>query len=125
MLEEDEASERPPVADSRAAPILRVVVSPPPDRLRVSLFGELDDATAPMLRDRLAEVTVNIDGDLVLDLDGLTFLDSSGLTLFVLLHKELEDKGQRLVLLNPTPMARRVLKLMGLDSLLQIEPTVP
>jgi anti-anti-sigma factor len=57
----------------------------------VSLRGEADIDSAPLLRRTLAFF---MDGDrVVLDLRGLTFLDSSGLALLVMLSRRLDEDG--------------------------------
>ena len=92
-------------ADSHASRALVIDVTQLADRMCVRVHGELDDASAPLLRDRLACFISEPLGDLVLDIGGLTFLDSSGLGLFAILHKKLANRGQQLILCNPTPMA--------------------
>jgi len=111
-------------AESLAASPLAIEVTLLYDRTRVMLHGELDDASVPMLRDRLADLVADHVGDLVLDIAGLSFVDSTGLGLFVMLHKKLESRGKQFILSEPTPMARRLLEITGLDSVLRIEPTV-
>lgn len=108
-----------------ATSLLTIDVRELDGRTCVILTGELDDASASPLQDRLADVTGDLGGDLVLDIAGLTFVDSTGLSLFVVLHKNLESAGHQLVLLGPTPMARRLFEITKLDGLLCIEPTQP
>jgi anti-sigma B factor antagonist len=122
MLEEITGDEINGSTDSRPVRPLRMDTAQLPDRLCVKLYGELDDASAPLLRDRVACFVSEPLGDLVIDLSDLTFVDSTGISLFVTLHKNLESKGQQLVLLRPTPMARRVMEITRLDSILRIEP---
>ena len=103
-------------------PPLRVVVRPEEGRTTVIVAGELDDSTAPELRERLAQVTTDLVGDLVLDIGLLTFVDSTGLALFVAQHKKLLSQGFGLTISSPSPMARRLLEITGLTQLLSIEP---
>ena len=122
MLEDIADINQSTVVDSRAVAPLAIDTAQLPDRLCVKLYGELDGASAPLLRDRLASFISEPLGDLIIDLSDLTFLDSSGLALFVTMHKQLERAGQRLVLVGPTPMARRVLEITRLNTILHIEP---
>jgi anti-anti-sigma factor len=126
MLEEITGNEVnwPRTADSRPAPPLAIEVTQLHDRTCVRLYGELDDASVPPLRDRLANLVADLVGDLVLDIAGLSFEDSTGLGLFVTLHKNLESRGRQFILFGPTPMARRILEITGLNSILRIEPNL-
>jgi len=114
------------VHDERAVvahtPPLEIVVRRVVGRTQVVVAGELDDATASILRERLVQVTANLVGDLVLDIGLLTFVDSTGLALFVAQHKKLQSTGSNLIILSPSPMARRLFEITGLNQILAIEP---
>jgi anti-anti-sigma factor len=101
---------------------LQVVVRLGEGCTTVIVAGELDDSTAPDLRERLAQVTADLVGDLVLDIGLLTFVDSTGLALFVAQHKKLRSQGSRLIISSPSPMARRLMEITGLTRILSIEP---
>lgn len=78
--------------------------------LVVSVSGELDMATAPVLREVLAPDALP-DGcrHLALDVSGLTFCDSSGLCVLVGLKKQMNAVNGRLALLHlPVFLARRL-----------------
>jgi stage II sporulation protein AA (anti-sigma F factor antagonist) len=97
---------------------LQITISQMEDRTLVVLAGELDDLTAPFLRDKLA----NLAGDVVLDVGLLRFLDSTGMALFVTMHKKLQSQDHRLVIFSPTPSARRLFEITGLTEFLHIQP---
>ena len=82
------------------------------------LIGELDLATAPLLRDALAEVDES-DG-LVLELDELTFMDSSGCHALTSYLRGAPENG-RLVFVDPSPAVARTLELSGLANHPRIE----
>lgn len=105
---------------------LTIDVSDLDGRTCVTLTCELDGVSVPPLRDRLTDLMgEQLARDMVLDIGGVTFLDSTALSLFVLLDKRLVRAGQRLTLLNPSPMARRVFQITGLEKVLRVEPTGP
>jgi anti-anti-sigma factor len=119
--------EKPPVAEGPAihAPVtmpLQITVSQTVDRTLVVLAGELDNATAPYLRQRLAEVVGEYAGDIVLDIGLLTFVDSTGLALFLTLQKNLRSRGYNLTIFSPTPTTRRLMQVTGLTEFLCIQP---
>jgi anti-sigma B factor antagonist len=110
------------VRASTATGPLEIRVHVTAGRCEMVLSGELDVSTAPLLRHRMAEVTDELDTELVLDIAALTFIDSTGLSLIVSEHKQLKARGAELIVLSPTRMARRLFELSGLDSVLSIRP---
>jgi anti-anti-sigma factor len=107
----------PAVPTSVVVP-LQITISQMEDRTLVVLAGELDDLTAPFLRDKLA----NLSGDVVIDVGLLRFLDSTGMALFVAMHKKLKSQDHNLVIFSPTPSARRLFEITGLTEFLHIQP---
>ena len=88
------------------------------------LTGELDLATADMLRRHVLLALGRHDPDrLLLDLTGLDFTDSSGLAVMVWAHRLLTDRGGQLRLYGPQPSIRRVLHITGLHTRLHITET--
>jgi anti-sigma B factor antagonist len=83
LVREERAVTLIPVSDdpsSRATMgSLRIHTQVQGDRHTVSISGELDVASAPMLEDTLAEVCSSGVKELVLDLKGVEFMDSTGL----------------------------------------------
>ncbi len=73
--------------------------------------GELDISNVEQRSDALwAEVRAG--SSVVVDLSGLAFMDSQGLRLFLQLALHAEKAGlDPVVLLNPSPAARRVLEI--------------
>ena len=84
----------------------------------VFVSGELDLSTAPELSRSLVTVLDQHPQALTLDLAGVEFIDSTGLTLLVRTSKRLQEHDGALRLTSPTPPVRRVLELVGLDTLL-------
>jgi anti-anti-sigma factor len=82
--------------------------------------GEIDVANAPTFLHELIAVATEAHSPTVVDLSAVTFLDSSGLNALVKAHRSLEDSDASLVLLNPSPICRRVLELTGTDRILEI-----
>jgi anti-anti-sigma factor len=84
----------------------------------VTLFGELDTASAPVLRDCLAHLVDTGATNLEVDVSGLAFIDSTGLTVLMEQWHRLRPLGGSLALLSPAPAIRRVLDVTGLAPLL-------
>jgi anti-sigma B factor antagonist len=110
---------------SLASP-LQVLVSHQDDRTHVVLMGELDASTARFLAEQLMEATAVSAGDVVIDIGLLGFIGSTGISVIISQHKALRAQGRTLTVLDPTPSARRLFEITGLDQVLTIEPaTVP
>ena len=82
----------------------------------LSLYGELDVASGPILEKKLKRLQWSGAAAIVLDLSGLDFVDSSGLHVLIrAFHRSPE--GQ-LTLLRGSRNVHRVFELTGTDTLL-------
>jgi len=81
----------------------------------IALQGDLDLASAPLLRRTLVELHARGDGRYVLDLSQLTHMDSMGLGVLVGFHKRL-DGDARLALAAVPAKQHKLLELTGLDA---------
>ena len=80
----------------------------------LELSGELDAASAPALRERLAEVATRGKGPLVIDLSQLEFIDSTGLSVLLNAKRRLTRKARRLALVCPPGHIHRILEVTQL-----------
>ena len=85
---------------------------------RVALSGELDQATAPILQRRLAQINGDGATTIMLDLRGLTFIDSTGLHVFLQEKVRSEQNGHRVMLVGVSGVAQRLFELTGTQFLL-------
>jgi anti-sigma B factor antagonist len=110
------------VAGSSAARLgdLEVVVSSADKAHEVRLLGELDLATAGLLRDELARLAADGATQVTLDLAELVFIDSTGLSVLISALKRLRDQGGDMALRSPTPGTRKVLEITGLTEVFSI-----
>jgi anti-sigma B factor antagonist len=91
---------------------------------RLIVAGELDGATAVLLSEQLRQLMADLASDLTIDIGLVTFIDSTGLSLLLSLHKQIRASRRTLTVADPTPMARRLLEITGLDRVLTIEPVL-
>lgn len=84
----------------------------------VHAAGDVDTATAPLLRAQLMLAAESTDGDIVVDLADVTFVDLRGLYALVDVSRHLEESGRRLRATHPPPIVRRLSELAGLDGFL-------
>jgi anti-sigma B factor antagonist len=87
------------------------------------LSGELDISNSEHVSEVLVEA-LRAEGDLTLDISALTFVDSSGIRTLVQAARELEGRG-RLILRDPQVPVLRVIELMGLRRLPNLEIVDP
>jgi anti-anti-sigma factor len=89
----------------------------------VSLRGEHDLATAPVIRDALSPVF----GDVLVDLSECTFVDSTVIGALIAASQELQREGHTLALVVPPENAdvARTLEIVRIGELLQVHPQVP
>ena len=83
--------------------------------------GELDHATLEPLRERLDDLAGH-HKTVRLDLGGLTFLATSGLGVLLDADSHARRTGQRLTFYHGRPEVERMLRLSGVDRLLEFEP---
>jgi anti-anti-sigma factor len=86
------------------------------DEAVLTLTGELDPHTAPMLADELDGLEAEGSRTIVLVLSGLGFIDSSGLRVLIAADRDLTERGGSLVLRSPSETVRRLLEITGLDE---------
>lgn len=97
-----------------------ISVTAEPGYVRVSVAGEIDMAAAPQLRKQLAAVISGGARRVVVDLARVTFIDSARSAVLAATHRVLAGKGGSLVLASPSPAARRVLSLLGMDQVIVV-----
>jgi len=89
-------------------------------RTVLAVFGEVDVATAPRLRDELFQHLRA--GPVVLDLAGLDFLDSSGVRVLSHALRACHDEGLELrVRPRLTDAVRQILEMTGMLAVLPME----
>ena len=75
--------------------LLKIGVERSLDQLVLSISGELDLATAPLLQEHLLEAAQSDVSEVVVDLEHTTYIDSTGLDVLVSAHKRLATSGGR------------------------------
>lgn len=83
----------------------------------VALRGEADRATLHVVRDALADVIADTEGDVVVDLAQTEFMDTGALRTILQAREMLEGTGRHLTLRSPSRSAGRLLGVFGLGHL--------
>jgi anti-sigma B factor antagonist len=89
-------------------------------RVVVELAGELDLATAPRLRDRLALLSEGGEDQITIDLTHLDFVDSTGLSVLVMAFTRAQSTGGSVVMRNPSSAVMRIFEITGLATLFTV-----
>ena len=88
----------------------------------MTVAGEIDLAVAYELR-AMGEMALSpFVGTLRIGLAGVTFLDSTAISALVAIRNKADETHHVVILENPSPRVRRILKLTGLDETFTIEP---
>jgi anti-sigma B factor antagonist len=86
----------------------------------VSVGGEIDVYTAPILREALDQQIALGHGNLIVDLDDVTFMDSTGLGVLVGRLKRVRGQAGSLRLVCTQERVLKVFKITGLDKVFAI-----
>lgn len=91
----------------------------------ISVHGELDLSTAPVLEGPLEEALDSGEGSLLIDLSSCEFIDSTGIALIVRAWQRLDsgENGRALVICSQNDQVRRVLEITGLELSIPVHLT--
>ncbi|MCU1464658.1 MAG: anti-anti-sigma factor [Actinomycetia bacterium] len=91
------------------------------DRVVVSVEGEVDIATAPVLYATLRDAAGGSGSSVVADFADVTFIDSSGVQCLLAAQRDAESLGTTLGVHGPRPNVLLVFDLLGLTDRLVVE----
>jgi anti-anti-sigma factor len=91
------------------------VAEEPAGGMNATVFGELDAATAPELREAL-EPLLDAGVRVVIDLRACAFVDSSGIAVLAKAAWRLKEQGRVLVVRGAHERVKRILEVAGLAS---------
>jgi anti-sigma B factor antagonist len=101
---------------------LRIEATHEDDRVVLSLDGELDMASAPVLQRAIEDVEHLDKPMVVLDLQRLQFIDSTGLRIILSARKRCDERGQELAVTRGSPQVERLLSVTGMAEHLHTVP---
>ena len=86
------------------------------------LSGEIDHHCARPMRVEIDEMIEQVQPTvLILDFGGVTFMDSSGIGLIMGRHRTMQEIGGEVIVQNPPPHIRRVLRISGIERIAKIQ----
>ncbi|MQA73456.1 MAG: anti-sigma factor antagonist [Solirubrobacterales bacterium] len=89
----------------------------------LSIYGELDQGTAPELRGALSTALGNGNEAVLIDLSDCEFIDSTGLSLLVEAKRRLSEERRHFGVCCPHVDVRRLLELTGIDEAVGVYDT--
>jgi anti-sigma B factor antagonist len=104
--------------------LLRVDIADRDGVALVTASGEIDAATADILSEAISGALEDGYRRVVVDFSEVTFIDSTGLSVLVRSHRAAVAKGGMFAIVHPTPQTRKLIKVLGLDLLLNIFDTL-
>jgi anti-sigma B factor antagonist len=99
---------------------LRIDVKPEGERTVVSLEGELDLASAPLLASELDGEQVGAANTVVLDLQELRFIDSTGLRAILAANERFRERGRTFAITRGSEQVERLLAITRVDEHLRV-----
>ena len=90
----------------------------------LTVAGELDIATVPVVRERLSAIADAGARRLVVDLRGVSFMDSTGLAAFIHAKMRQEDEGAMTLVMAPNSYPRLIFEVAGLVGVLDVVETL-
>ncbi len=105
-----------------ADPQVSFEVHKEPERTRLSVSGDLDLASAPLLAERAVALVPEAPGQLVIDFSGVTFCDSAGIRALLTVRNAAERAGRELRLTGVRDQhVRWVLHVTSLDTVIPVD----
>lgn len=98
---------------------MRIDVRREEDRVVLSIHGELDLASAPLLQSEIESVETE-GATLVLDLEDLEFVDSTGLRIILAAHDRAQERGQEFAVTRGSRQVQRLLSITRAGEHLRI-----
>ncbi|UAL29450.1 STAS domain-containing protein [Nocardioides rotundus] len=94
------------------------------DRTVVTIGGEIDVYTAPLLRDAISDLVAQGSHDIVIDLTGVGFLDSTGLGVLVGGLKKVRAHDGTLELVCDQERLLKIFRITGLAKVFVIHESL-
>ena len=96
------------------------------NRLVIAISGDIDHHKASQLRQDI-DAAAQKEQPKVLELDfrNVTFMDSSGIGLVMGRYRLIRQWEGQVIICDPAPSIRKVMRLAGLDRIAKIENTPP
>ena len=90
----------------------------------VTLFGELDSRTAPIVQDKLMDLP-SPEARVLLEMSGVNYISSAGLRALLMLYRRMANSDGRVALVSLTESIRDVMTVTGFLDFFAAYDTLP
>jgi anti-sigma B factor antagonist len=90
----------------------------------VTLFGELDSRTAPIVQDKLMDLP-SPEARVLLEMSGVSYISSAGLRALLMLYRRMANSDGRVALVGLTESIRDVMTVTGFLDFFAAYDTLP
>ena len=90
----------------------------------VTLFGELDSRTAPIVQDKLMDLP-SPEARVLLEMSGVNYISSAGLRALLVLYRRMANSDGRVALVGLTESIRDVMTVTGFLDFFAAYDTLP
>lgn len=97
---------------------MEITIGSPVTSIDLKIAGKLDSGTSHELESCLEQILQEGVDVVRINLSALEYLSSAGIRVLLSCHKRLQPGGGELQIVNPSPPARMVLGLAGLEDLI-------
>jgi anti-anti-sigma factor len=91
----------------------------------VTLSGDIDFAASLDIDPLLTKAVTECEDELLFDLENVTFIDSEGIKMLLHTFGQVAEKNKKARIVRCSSRVRRVFRLAGVDSLLNVAPSLP
>ncbi|MFJ8063390.1 anti-sigma factor antagonist [Psychrobacillus sp. NPDC096426] len=93
------------------------------DLLKINgiIKGEIDAFTAPFLREKLTEIDLKENLQVIIDLTDVSYMDSTGLGVFVGFYKSINASNGHMELVGLSSRLKRLFDITGLGEIMDIQ----
>ena len=88
----------------------------------IAPLGRIDGSTVAGFMETVLAAIRNGPLPVVLDMQGVPFMNSAGLRVLLIAQRELARRDQRLIVRASPPAVDELLRVAGLDTLLEVRP---
>jgi anti-sigma B factor antagonist len=92
------------------------------DCIVIAPVGRIDGSTVASFMESVLAAIRNGTLPVVIDMRGVPFMNSAGLRVLLIAQRELARRDQRVSLRAPCPAVDELLRVAGLDMLLEVRP---
>lgn len=89
--------------------------------ITVYIDGPLDARSLSAVQEKVDNLEVKLGNIVVMDCTEMSYICSAGLRIFLAMHKDLTQRGAKLIIKSLQPMVYNIFKMTGFSQILNFE----